>query len=81
MIFFHSLRVQTKPVKLPVLACQYCSPHVEVLEYLHVGTGVLAGSDYRGTEPEEPIKRANRAFFAFSFASLGKYHYLCRAKP
>jgi hypothetical protein len=54
---------------------------VEVLEYLHIGTGVLAGSDYRGTEPEEPIKRANRAFFAFSFAGLGKYHYLCRAKP
>ena len=37
---------------LPVLARQYSNPRVDVLEYLHVGTGVPPQVDYRDTVPK-----------------------------
>ena len=37
---------------LPVLTRQYSNPRVDVLEYLHVGTGVPPQVDYRDTVPK-----------------------------
>jgi hypothetical protein len=43
-------RVSVKAAKWPVPARQYPNPHTDVLEYLHVGTGVLPRSIGRDTE-------------------------------
>ena len=37
---------------LPVLTRQYSNPRADVLEYLHVGTGVPPQVDYRDTVPK-----------------------------
>ena len=45
-------RVSVKAAKWPVPARQYPNPHTDVLEYLHVGTGVPPQVDYRDTVPK-----------------------------
>ena len=38
---------------LPVHTRQYSNPRREILEYLHVGTAVLARTDYPSTKPNK----------------------------
>ena len=64
------------PALLPVLTRQYSNPRVDVLEYLHVGTGVPPQVDYRDTVPKESsilvVLSALANIFANLFACKGK---------
>ena len=64
------------PASWPVLARQYSNPRTRVLEYLHVGTAVLARVDYRDTVPKESSIRVVLSALANIFANL----FACKGK-
>ena len=66
----------TLPTAWPVLTRRYSNPRADVLEYLHVGTGVLAECDYRDTVPKESFILVILSALANSFANL----FACKGK-